>query len=203
VTNPFPGEGVTVMWDQGNDPTQASANGLTLNPIARLDGQQQEFSYYGRETVFQSGGGTSNQVTYEVTGFAPFFWLSHEAGDDAIPPESLPRWRTLYNNPGNSSQITGDPSVPVFYTASETIDGAVMFLGDDVASGNLPWNQRLAEMREGRFAAKVRVSLQNSSNDAIAGLMFRRQVPAGQNVSEADAYFAPGYTLNVNKSGTL
>lgn len=49
VTNPFAGEGVTVMWDQGNDPTQGSPNGPGLNPIARLDGQQLTYNYYARE----------------------------------------------------------------------------------------------------------------------------------------------------------
>ena len=203
VTNPFAGEGVTVMWDQGNDPTQGSANGPGFNPIARLDGQQLSYNYYARETMFADGGGNSDSVVYEVTGFAPFFWISHEAGDDAIPVESLSRWRTLYNNPGDANQIKSDPSVPIFYQAAGTTDGAVMFIGDDVVASGTSWSQRLAETREGRFAAKVRVSLQNASNDAIAGLMFRRQISDAVDVSEATAYSSPGYTLNVNKSGTL
>ncbi len=203
VTNPFAGEGVTVMWDQGNDPTQASASGPGVNPIARLDGQQLAYNYYARETAFDNGGGNSGTVAYEVTGFAPYFWISHEAGDDAIPAESLPRWRTLYNNPGDPSQITSDLSVPIFYQGAGTPDGAVMFLGDDVVVSDTSWSQRLAETRDGRFAAKVRVSLQNASSDAIAGLMFRRQITDAADVSEAAAYYSPGYTLNVNKSGTL
>jgi hypothetical protein len=203
VTNPFAGEGVTVMWDQGNDPTQGSANGPGMNPIARLDGQQLAYNYYARESLFDNGGGTSSTVSYEVTGFAPFFWISHEAGDDAIPAESLPQWRTLYNNPGDPSQITSDPSVPIFYQAAGTPDGAVMFLGDDIVASGTSWSQRLAEMREGRFAAKVRISLKDASNDAFAGLMFRRQIPDAADVSETAAYSSPGYTLNVNKAGLV
>lgn len=217
ITNPFPGEGVTLMYDQGNDPTQGSANGLTPNPIARLDGQQLSFSYYARETEFNPADRPLGSVRYSVAGFAPFFWISHEAPDDAVPTESDVRWDTLYDYP------IGDPSrtnaildrfdagalndlpdgVPIFYVADgSTPDGAVLFVGDDVKTTG-PWNTRLAEMREGRVAAKVRVNLGAASSDAVASLMFRREVPAVAGTDETAAFKSPGYFLNVNKSGEV
>lgn len=202
VTDPFPGTGVTVMWDQGNDPTQASSSGLAPNPVARLDGLQLENNYYTRETHF--GAGTApGSVEYTVAGFAPFFWISAEAADDSMPSESRPRWLTAYSQEPANPLVTTDPSLPVYYVASGAPDGAVLMIGDDFVNSALPWYQRMAEMREGRLAAKVRVSLREASSDAIASLMFRRSVPTSGNVTEEMAFNAAGYSLDVNRAGDI
>ena len=206
ITNPFPGEGVTIAWDQANDPTQASANGLTTNPIARLDGAQAAFNYYGRETEFSAPNLPFDSAFYEVTGFAPFFWLSHEPGDDAIPTESMAQWRTLYNPGSIPDAEFYSNGAPVFFEANGSSGGAIFMIGDDVVDPsplNLSWNQRLAEMREGRVAAKVQVSLANAGSDAVASLMFRRDISADGTVTEGEAFASPGYFLNTNKFGDV
>jgi hypothetical protein len=111
LTNEFPGSGVSVAWRTQQDPTQASANGVLEHPIHILgDKATERFDYYTRETLLDAANGI-----YQVTGFAPDFWLSSEAMDDAIAPNSDGSdsgWRTPYA-PGRFASILASPSRPV------------------------------------------------------------------------------------------
>src|SRR5262249_3534552 len=93
ITDDFAGAGYNIIYATGQDPTQGSANGPDPFPIARLlpGDASSIYSYYARELAF--GGGE-----YHVSGHAPFFWASQDAGDDSIPapPGMNHAWITWY-----------------------------------------------------------------------------------------------------------
>lgn len=191
----FPGEGASINWEYGQDPTQASANGPTPHPIARLNDPDSvaRFNYYARETQFDPEAGR-----YQVTGFAPAFWISHAALDDVIPPapdRAGNGWATLYHNTvGIPAHVFSGPGTPVFFDATEHTSG-ILLMGNEIEHG------RPARILEGRFAAKVNVSLAEASADGFAGIMFRREIADEASLDEA--FGSAGYLLSVNKSGVV
>lgn len=196
LTNEFPGSGVSVAWRTQQDPTQASANGVLEHPIHILgDKATERFDYYTRETLLDAANGI-----YQVTGFAPDFWLSSEAMDDAIAPNSDGSdsgWRTPYA-PGRFASILASPSRPVIFEGSPTNHSGLFFVGSENDEGSL-WSNRLRRYEGGRVAAKVQISLAMAPQSAFAGIMFRKDVTGA--VSKHDAYMRAGIHVDVNKYG--
>jgi hypothetical protein len=199
----FGGAGFATSWDSGQDPTPASANGPLPNPIARLgDPSSAGFNYYGRETVSDIVDG---RPVYQITGFAPMFWLSFEAIDDAIPtyPGSAGHgWATLYH-PHGAAADHGGTGTPIYFDGTATEGVGIIFLGDELAPAGLEWNRRLTEIPDGRVAVKTRISLKDAGAGAFAGILFRKDVPQTDGATIHAAYAAPGYALNVNRSGVV
>lgn len=206
-----PGAGFSVRYVSANDPTGASANGWTPHPVARSGNalSQSRYGYYLRETVL-------NGTTYEVTGFLPAFWLSHEDKDDAIAPwggnvptqpsdPSRASWKLRYTCDSNDTaylQTFSQPEVPIWFQSIANATIGMIFLGDEQIPTSQPWNRRLAEIRNGRIAAKIRVNFKDAPN-GFGGLVFRREVPSVDHSTIHTAYAAPGYSLNVNASGRI
>jgi len=197
LLNEFPGSGASVAWRSGQDPTQASANGILANPIHRLgDSSTMRYDYYARETVFDAASGT-----YTVAGFAPDFWASLEALDDAIAPngdKSDTGWRTRYQ-PGKFSSVLASPSLPVIFEGRADNQSGLFFVGSENNEGS-EWSSRLREYKNGRIAFKIQLSLAQAAPEAFAGFMFRKSVPAGA-ATKHDGYMAPGIHLMFNKRG--
>ncbi|MCB0319284.1 MAG: hypothetical protein KDD60_00080, partial [Bdellovibrionales bacterium] len=105
---PYPGEGFQSVTDEGQDLTQASANGLTQFQIARtgIDTGLTLYykNYYARESTlgFPTGNAPGNLDQYVVSGFFPDFWASlgdtDGPKDDAIPPNSHNKSQTNWNS---------------------------------------------------------------------------------------------------------
>lgn len=185
LTNSFPGAGVSVGWNSGGqDPTQASANGILEHPV------NQDGGYYIRESIVDSTG------VYEVRGFAPDFWLSAEPRDDAAPS---PEWNTIYN-PGCYLNAVSSAANPVVFTGSYFAPLGMFFVGNEIIDADIPWSNRLRKYSEGRVAAKVQMSLSQSASDSFGGIVFRKQI-SEQAKTVWDAYTSPGYSLLINKSG--
>lgn len=197
LTNEFPGAGVSVAWRTGQDPTQASANGILENPIQRFGAPETvKYGYYARETMFDVSSGT-----YEVTGFFPDFLLSTEPCDDSIAPNpdgSDDGWRTPYR-PGRFANLLNAPSRPVVFEGRPDMQSGLFFVGSELDEGST-WSNRLRRYEGGRIAFKVQLSLYGAAPEAFAGFVFRKSIPAGA-ASKHDAYLAPGIHLNLNKLG--
>lgn len=229
IIDPYPGTGFQVVIDQGQDLTQAGANGVTYFPIARngIDtGADLAYKvYYAYE---DSSGFPNNQNFYKVVGFFPDFWASLAGGDrdDSIPPNSsgntqtpgttLPSgWITGYTSPANTSSYPYSVNTwgaPVYfspYGGGSTISGDNVFSGilmegnAQTYVGQYVWNERLREIPDGTIAFRTKVSLSNASHDAFGGVVFRKNVPAGSNKTMDDVYNAQGYELVVNYNGDM
>lgn len=172
VSNPFPGSGTSAAFDTGQDPTQASANGLLRNPICTFFApSSQKYNYYGREVLL-------SENEYHIASFLPDFWLSAEAPDDAIAPPLLGGsngWRTKYA-PGNLIGQLNAPDCPVIFEGSVARDYGFFFPADVWKTQN-EWNNRLRSFGNGRIAFKVTISLFNAKSDISAGVIFRAQIP--------------------------
>ncbi len=207
---PKAGTGFQLVYETGQDATQASANGITPFRIARtvdpVDVLNQN-NYYCREVLPAEWPSGCNY--YRVVGFAPFFWASLDAIDDAYPPftRSLPvgidphteqsGWMT--SRPG-----IADAGVPLWFRSQPGKPAGIVMIGNEMKPvGSASWNRRLLEIPEGRFACRIRVGFGETTAGAIAGIMFRRQVPVREDANIDDAYAAPGYTLYVNYAGDL
>lgn len=183
LTDPFPGAGVSINWEVGQDPTQASSNGLSPHPICRFDDPvgTERYNYYARESVFDAENGR-----YETTGFYPDFWLSHEAPDDAFAPNPATGggWRTLYA-PGSYPV----PATGVVFQGSKTFSKGFFFPGNELEAAT--WYERARKYTGGRFAGRLCV-WSDGTKDAVAGIAYRIEHPASA--------AATGYRLVINQS---
>lgn len=199
IINPFPGSAASVAWNTGQDPTQASANGLLNNPIHRVgDKPSWQFDYYIRESLFDAAG------IYEVSGHAPDFWLSAESNDDAIAPDAHSPdsgWRTKYN-PGRFGSLVNNAYCPVVFEPVGNNFSGILCVGDELVSTlTKPWNFRLREYRQGAISFKINVSMKYASPAGIAGFLFRKWMPPYSVQTKDDAYAAAGYHLYINSAG--
>lgn len=207
LVNPFPGEGVNVVFDTGNDGTQASADGLTVNPVATLYEQSSRWAYYLAETSIGRAWQGVDMAHYQASGILPFFWASLEKIDDSVPPD--PRgpmgWNTQYNNFLNLPSATfSSPGIPLIFAPRGKVTSGMMLIGDEIKqfyNPSTPWNEAFTKIRGGRFAARFHVSLSEAGGDAIAGFIIRKDVPLAPTANINDLYAAKGYQLNFNKSG--
>jgi len=203
---------MSVVYETGGqDATQASANGLLANPIARGDDpcSVTQYNYYIREQELTSG----NPAVYEVRGFAPFFWASGSPNDDAIAgPIEGNGWHTAYQSASSDCSLpTYDASIPVYFVGGDTSNMGMLMLGHELecaipgqpACDSIPWNQRLCEIPQGRVAFKVAISLAYASPSAFAGVVFAKVIPSVGEIDLGQAVSAPGYSLNVNKLGQV
>lgn len=199
LTNSFPGSGASVAWNTGQDPTQASANGLLNHSIAKLNPEDigmsvehnNSLNYYIRETLADPAG------RYQVQGFAPDFWLSAEAADDAIAPRSNggdTGWRTKYQ-PGACAGALNSPGCPVIFEGTAANPSGMMFVGHELFGGN--WSERLRPYNEGRVAFKMNLKL---NGEAIGGVCFRKTVNFNAE-NKDDAFNAPGLHWLFNSRG--
>jgi len=58
LTNAFPGNGTSVYYNTGQDPTQASSNGFLPNPIATGSPDTAMYSYYSSEKLYSPSANT-------------------------------------------------------------------------------------------------------------------------------------------------
>lgn len=169
LTNSFPGSGVSVNWETGQDPTQASANGLTPHPICMFGRPESEqFNYYIRESLF-------SESSYEVSGFAPDFWLSHESIDDYVTTPDAP-WRA-----GTNVVFVGTASMPHGFFAP----------GNEMEPG------QPRRFLKNRIAVKVRIIL--NAKKAQAGFVFGKEDALTKTTEEL--YSRRGYHLTVDQDG--
>lgn len=207
LVNPFPGEGCNVVFDTGNDGTQASADGLTPNYVGQLYETGSRWAYYLAETSIGRAWQGVDMAHYQASGILPFFWASLEKIDDSVPLDARGpmAWNTQYNNFLNLAPATfTSPGVPLIFAPRGPVTSGMILIGDEIKqfySPGTPWNQAFTKIRGGRFAARFHVSVKEAGNDAIAGFIIRKDVPLGANANINDLYAAKGYQLNFNKVG--
>ena len=188
ATNDFPGSGVSVQWDTGQDPTQASANGLLPNPVP---------SRYMSESIFDPVN-----CIFKVGGYPPQFWLSSEKADDAIAPNpdaTDTGWRTLYQ-PGVYTPWLIWKERPVIFEGRSACWSGLFFVGDELNADPL-WNRRLCGYGNGRQACKLNIGMQHGDATSFAGIMFRKSVRSDANTDKHHAYAAPGIHFLVWRTG--
>lgn len=202
LTNPFPGSAINPTCEVGQDPTQASSDGMTMNPIARIGNTASIIrnNYYIREVAPWS------PTKYRIQGFFPIFWLSHESIDDVIVPLPLgldDGWRTRYR-PGNFGAVLQQTPTAIYLesTAGNRNIGGYFAPGNELLSTqqNL-WPDRLFTIPDGRMAARITVSLANAFGDGTsAGFAFRKIIP--RLCSDVDyVTHSQGYLFRVTKTG--
>jgi hypothetical protein len=215
IISSHPGEGFQHTIEEGQDLTQATANGETTFHVHRTIDANAYQNYYIRES--NQANFPTGATYYQVVGFYPDFWLSHQAQDDSIPPFSdgsaQSGWRTLYTDyaefqpPNGFFSYTQLPfpergGAAIFFEALAGKTSGIFMEGNNIRPIGQPWQQRLREIKDGRIAFKCRISLAEASSDAWAGVLFRRSVPS--NATTMDSVFnATGYSLNVNRSGLV
>lgn len=228
IIEPYPGAGMSVVYDTGQDSTQATANGNTPHPIARIGdpGSIALYNYYIRETVYQPPSASDPRAVYEIAGAAPFFWLSYNAADDAIIGGKGSGWyfpgydacsNTALNtlpDPGCAAPLD-EFNIPIYFLGranDPTRDDGVLLIANQLTPLDLippctgtprHWTQRLCEIPDGRVAFKVRVSLAAASADSFASIWFRRQMPTSESAGLSQAFESAGYSFNVNRLGHL
>ncbi|TXH09238.1 MAG: hypothetical protein E6R03_17070 [Hyphomicrobiaceae bacterium] len=198
VSNPFAGSGVSLNCETGQDPTQASASGLMKNPICVFSNPATaKYNYYAREFLWNAAG------QYGVRGFWPDFWVSQEAIDDAIAPNtdgSDHGWRTVYA-PGAFSHLVNTMGLPVVFQGTTPNWSGLFFVGNEMLPIATPWNQRLRSYGAGRVAFKVTLSLVGAAADSFAGVLFRKSVSSAAGQNKHTAFAAPGLHLYVHHNG--
>ena len=206
-----PGEGFQSVINEGQDLTQATANGETTFHVHRTIDSNPYQNYYLREAVQPNF--PTNATYYRVDGFYPDFWLSHEAIDDALPPFSngsaQQGWITLWTYPQlfqtnaeYSYQKIPFPTrggAAIFFQGTSSQNSGIFMEGNEIVPLATHWASRLRRIENGRIAFKVRISLSKASANAWAGVMFRRSVPVGAATMD-QVFQAQGYSLNVNRS---
>jgi hypothetical protein len=205
VVSNHPGEGWQVVWDSGQDGTQASATGVDGYPIHTLGTSGDE--YYAREEAFLPDK-DGHEALYQVGGPAPYFWISQEAIDDCIPPHPSGKpsgWCTPYNNfinlPASSFNTFG---TPIYFAPRGEVKSGIILLGDEIAgtyNSALPWNLRVATIEGGKLAFKIRIDLSEAPPDVIAGVYFRKPDLYSATDTQDAVYNAPGSTIYINKAG--
>ena len=225
IINPHPGEAMHVVYETGQDSTQGM--GSAPNRIQHPgDPTSDAYAYYARESLFEPPSGPNDSASYEVTGFAPFFWISHEMGDDALPCDpgtpvcdgTAPvcgvgtGWFLPYTSGCSAEELDNcqgrnfmASDIPIWFDGSASYPEGALFIGNET---KLPvcdyaWYERLTRIRQGRFAARVRVSFEEASSQAYAGILFRRNVPINGEPSLQDALVSPGYAMFVNYAGVV
>lgn len=226
VIQPSDGSACVLVYETGQDSTQ-SFGGMPHRIYVPSDPTTLPFNYYCRETLFEPPTPENPQATYEVAGFAPFFWISHNPIDDAIPPHPVTGDHGWYLGYALNCPPGQDCSGRSVYEADELgfttpiwFDGVpgrtegVIMVGNEITGlirgvqspqqpNGQPWNQRLCEIQEGRVAFKATISLLNASADAYAGILFRKDVDADAAQHHDDVIVASGYELYVNRSGVV
>lgn len=145
LTNPWPGSGASIVGETGQDPTEASADGLHQHPIATLDGRNRSYDYYARETIFDPHG-----YVYGKAGVYPDFWLGAEGIDNY---EVTGNWRSV--------------SPALVFTGNNRQQIGLMYPGNEMEPGNPRLYAR------GRIAARTNVDFATTDKRAKGGLRFR------------------------------
>lgn len=158
LTNSFAGAGTSICWDTGQDPTQASANGLLPNEIYHRDDQNSfDRIYYGRETTFDS-----QNLIYEISGAAPDWWGSLEWFDDYCAYGHENVWATPYRPLG--LPLGADVRVPVAFKPNSLIKSSNFYVGNQMAPGT--------RREYGLFAGNALVALGFTSDRYAEGGIF-------------------------------
>lgn len=206
VTNPMAGEGVQIVYDTGQDGTQAGATGLDPYPIAQFDRPETfKYAYYGHETLAAI---VNKQAVYETSSFLPYFWVSLESSDDAHPKSPYPfRWSTYYNDVLNLG-FNGYhlPGVPVFFAGTPQTPVDILLIGDEIVAyyqPTAPWYAHVNKIPGGRFAFKGRVVMKYAGWDAVAGILLRKKPNLNSAADVWSVFSSPGQHLNINKQGTV
>lgn len=206
VTAEFPGEGVQAVFDSGQDGTQSTANGMDEYPISQIGKPETwKYSYYGYEEFAGMDGG---QATYRTQNFLPYFWASLDWTDDSIPsdPRGDHKWSLQYHDILNLG-TTGYENwgVPVYFAGSSAVGSGILLIGDEIKPlhGPTNWWQRVNKIPAGRFALKITIGMLNAANDAIAGILLRKNPVLNAQADINTVYSSPGQQLNINRFGTV
>lgn len=208
VTDPYGGAGSSIMWDTGQDSTQATGNGPEPYPIATFDNPSSwPLSYYAHEFLYNDDN-TNGRVSYGVRGFAPFFWVSLEEIDDEILLNSQGRhgWSTFYNTNGRPLEDFGIPmGQPIYFDSKQGLTSGLFMLGDELVKlyrPDAPIEERLCKVPNGALAFKVHIFFNDASPDAFAGIHFRKEIPNGE-INQDTVFAANGLELYANKIGGI
>lgn len=183
LTNSFPGSGVSINFETGQDPTQASANGFTPNPVSKID--QPEDRFYLRETLFDNFN-----TTYGVQGYLPDFWASIESVDDYATSLG---WRTKYA-PGNYTARLALLDCPVIFDGYSNQQSGIFVVGNEMEGG-------IRTYKDGWIAFKTTVAAITTNSAALVGFMFQKERGTVVSPTKDDLYFSPGLHLIFNMQG--
>ena len=198
TSNPMAGEGFQVVWDSGQDPTQASATGIDSYPLGD--------PYYAREEAFVVDG-NGREALYQVGGIAPYFWGSYEPLDDCIPPDGDKDhgWSTRYHNHlGLPESHYMQNGLPIYFAPKPGVQSGILLLGDEIIGTYYPayrWHQRVCKTAGGSISFRMRISFKDAPNDGVAGVYFKLKHDYDGSDSMHSVYAAPKCALYVNKFG--
>lgn len=186
ITNSFAGSGTSLNFEVGQDPTQATANSFTPNPVSRIDQAGEKF--YLREVLFHPSG------KYGIEGYIPDFWASIEPHDDYVPvSDSDTGWRTKYA-PGAYAARLANMDCPVIFDGNSSAGSGIFAVGNEMAGPNL----RI--YKNGWLAFKVTIAADvNAAATSLAGLFFQKEAPFAP--TKDNMYSAPGLRLIFNMQG--
>lgn len=184
LTNSFPGSGVSINFEVGQDPTQASGNAFTPHPISRID--QSGDRFYLRETLFDNVN-----TAYGVQGYIPDFWASVEAIDDYVSGSG---WNTRYN-PGNHSARLALLDLPVIFDGASGAQSGIFVVGNEMDSPGI----RI--YKDGWIAFKTTVTAVSTNDSALVGFLFQKDRGVIEQPTKDDLYNCSGLHLLFNMQG--
>lgn len=206
------GEGAQIVVNTSQDLTQGTGTGLNANPVDLLTTPYVPGSeYYAREEAFYVDR-DSHEAVYQVSGKAPFFWLSVDHEDDCIPPDprtpdKWTRWSTKYHDilgfgPLHYHQL----GTPIYFAGSPQVSSGLLLLANDlhkIYQPGLPWYENACEVQRGNIASRMRISFKHSQGNSIAAIMFGINAQLGPNADINTIYNSPWSALMVNSSGGM
>lgn len=204
VVHNHPGEGAQLTWDSGQDPTPAG--NIEPRSVTALSLQDDANSYYIREEAYVPDTET-REALYQVAGTPPYFWISHEAADDAHPRDDRGDhgWSLLYHDILHlGPTVYQGGGVPIWFVPTAQVPSGILLIGDELKAIYPPgaaWYDRVCRTEGGHIAFTVRVSMADATPDSIAGVIFRRDIPLSPAANIDTVYSSPGCSLFVNALG--
>jgi hypothetical protein len=152
LTDPWPGSGVVNVIDgQTQDISYTSPDGLT--PYSLKD------NVYLKDEI--------KDGSYYVKGYAPAFWLSHEAVDD-VQPGGPQCWATPYSLP-----IKWSGGASVAFVPYGNIVNKSMFFPRNTLGMNGTFTNDMCKYRYGLSSARIKVYLRASDSESYGGIVYR------------------------------
>lgn len=184
LTDSFPGSGVINVIDgQTQDISYTSPDGLTPYSLAN--------------NVYLTDYIDKLNTTYVVAGYAPAFWLSHEAIDD-IQPSGPVCWATPYSLP-----IRWSGGASVAFVPYGNVVNKSMFFPRDTVGMNGNFTNDMCKFRQGLSSARIKVYLRASDASSYGGIVYRLDPYAANNPNpdHATVCALPHYSFIVKKNG--
>lgn len=194
LTNSFSGSGCSMVCNNGQDMTQATANGTTPNPAFSSKEVKDP-----RVTTYEL-----NNVALSVTagGVFPVFVLSTEAREDVIyrVADGIDHgWCLPYFPQSIDPSWFGGEGAPIFFRPKDGVSSGILMIGDELKDVSKSHLERLWCSQSTDCGLASRITF--NGGPGFAGLLLLDV--QGEGVSQDIPYNSCGYRAYINTEGAL